>query len=287
MVQSFSNLMSDRAVADQARAGAPHGSPEGAVSGDQTRRVKIETRKLDFFYGTSQALFDISMQIPEKSVTALIGPSGCGKSTFLRTLNRMNDIVEGAHHTGEILLEGINIDGKEIDVVALRKRIGMVFQKSTPFPKTVFENVAFGPRLSGTRDRRELDEIVTTCLKRAALWEEVKNRLSDSAMALSGGQQQRLCIARALATNPDILLMDEPASALDPRSTASIEDLIFELKANYTIIIVTHNMQQAARVSDVTAFFYQGHMVEMGNTQQLFTKPKEKHTEDYITGRFG
>ena len=287
MAQHFTNLMNDRAAADRARAGASHGSPEPTTNGQHTRRVKIETRKLDFFYGASQALFDISMQISEKSVTALIGPSGCGKSTFLRTLNRMNDIVEGAHHTGEILLEGINIDGKEIDVVALRKRIGMVFQKSTPFPKSVFENVAFGPRLSGTRDRRELDEIVTTCLKRAALWEEVKHRLSDSAMALSGGQQQRLCIARALATNPDVLLMDEPASALDPRSTASIEDLIFELKANYTIIIVTHNMQQAARVSDVTAFFYQGHLVEMGDTQQMFTKPKEKHTEDYITGRFG
>ena len=287
MAQPFTNLMNDRAAADRARASAPHASSHPAANGEQTRRVKIETRKLDFFYGASQALFDISMQIPEKSVTALIGPSGCGKSTFLRTLNRMNDIVEGAHHTGEILLEGINIDGKEIDVVALRKRIGMVFQKSTPFPKSVFENVAFGPRLSGIRDRRELDEIVTTCLKRAALWEEVKHRMTDSAMALSGGQQQRLCIARALATNPDVLLMDEPASALDPRSTASIEDLIFELKANYTIIIVTHNMQQAARVSDVTAFFYQGHLVEMGDTQQMFTKPKEKHTEDYITGRFG
>ena len=287
MVQPFSNLMSDRAAADRARAGIPQGSPEASANGEPPRRVKIETRKLDFFYGKSQALFDISMQIPEKSVTALIGPSGCGKSTFLRTLNRMNDIVEGAHHSGEILLEGINIDGKEIDVVALRKRIGMVFQKSTPFPKSVFENVAFGPRLSGTRDRRELEEIVTTCLQRAALWDEVKHRMSDSAMSLSGGQQQRLCIARALATNPDVLLMDEPASALDPRSTSSIEDLIFELKANYTIIIVTHNMQQAARVSDVTAFFYQGHLVEMGDTQQLFTKPREKHTEDYITGRFG
>ena len=287
MVQPFSNLMSDRAAADRARAGIPQGSPEASANGEPPRRVKIETRKLDFFYGKSQALFDISMQIPEKSVTALIGPSGCGKSTFLRTLNRMNDIVEGAHHSGEILLEGINIDGQEIDVVALRKRIGMVFQKSTPFPKSVFENVAFGPRLSGTRDRRELEEIVTTCLQRAALWDEVKHRMSDSAMSLSGGQQQRLCIARALATNPDVLLMDEPASALDPRSTSSIEDLIFQLKENYTIVIVTHNMQQAARVSDVTAFFYQGHLVEMGDTQQLFTKPREKHTEDYITGRFG
>lgn len=287
MAKSFTNLMNDRAAADRARGGVPNGAADSAATVEQLHRVKIETRKLDFYYGESQALFDISMQIPEKSVTALIGPSGCGKSTFLRTLNRMNDIVEGARHTGEILLEGINIDGAEIDVVSLRKRIGMVFQKSTPFPKSIFENVAFGPRLSGMRDKRELEEIVTTCLKRAALWDEVKNRMTDSAMALSGGQQQRLCIARALATNPDVLLMDEPASALDPASTSRIEDLIFELKQNYTIIIVTHNMQQAARVSDMTAFFYQGHLVEMGHTQQLFTKPREKHTEDYITGRFG
>ena len=287
MAKSFTNLMNDRAAAERAKAGVPNGAADPAATGAQTHRVKVETRNLNFFYGASQALFDISMQIPEKSVTALIGPSGCGKSTFLRTLNRMNDIVEGARHTGEILLEGINIDGPEIDVVALRKRVGMVFQKSTPFPKSIFENVAFGPRLTGVKDRRALDEIVTTCLKRAALWEEVKNRMTDSAMALSGGQQQRLCIARALATNPDVLLMDEPASALDPASTSRIEDLIFELKENYTIIIVTHNMQQAARVSDMTAFFYQGHLVEMGHTQQLFTKPREKHTEDYITGRVG
>ncbi len=287
MAKSFTNLMNDRAAAERAKGGVPNGAADPAATGAQTHRVKVETRNLNFFYGASQALFDISMQIPEKSVTALIGPSGCGKSTFLRTLNRMNDIVEGARHTGEILLEGINIDGPEIDVVALRKRVGMVFQKSTPFPKSIFENVAFGPRLTGVKDRRALDEIVTTCLKRAALWEEVKNRMTDSAMALSGGQQQRLCIARALATNPDVLLMDEPASALDPASTSRIEDLIFELKENYTIVIVTHNMQQAARVSDMTAFFYQGHLVEMGHTQQLFTKPREKHTEDYITGRFG
>lgn len=287
MAQAFQNLMNDRAEAERAKGGGtsrPGGSPGPAES---VQQVKIETRKLDFFYGQSQALFDISVQIPAKSVTALIGPSGCGKSTFLRTLNRMNDIVEGSRHTGQILLEGINIDGPEIDVVALRKRVGMVFQKSTPFPKSIYENVAFGPRLTGVKDRRILDEIVTTCLQRAALWEEVKNRLADSAMALSGGQQQRLCIARALATNPDVLLMDEPASALDPASTARIEDLIFELKEKYTIIIVTHNMQQAARVSDMTAFFYQGHLVEMGQTQQLFTKPRQKHTEDYITGRFG
>jgi phosphate transport system ATP-binding protein len=286
MAKAFTDLMNDRAAAEREKSGAS-GSSEAGSEGSITRRIKVETRKLNFFYGPSQALFDISVQIPEKSVTALIGPSGCGKSTFLRTLNRMNDIVEGARHTGEILLEGINIDGPEIDVVALRKRVGMVFQKSTPFPKSIFENVAFGPRLTGVSDRRELEEIVSTCLKRAALWEEVKSRLTDSAMALSGGQQQRLCIARALATNPDVLLMDEPASALDPASTSRIEDLIFELKENYTIIIVTHNMQQAARVSDMTAFFYQGHLVEMGQTQQLFTKPREKHTEDYITGRFG
>lgn len=284
MANSFTALMNDRA-AQQPPGGNTSAAADG--TGVPTHRAKIETRHLNFFYGPSQALFDISVTIPEKSVTALIGPSGCGKSTFLRTLNRMNDIVEGARHTGDILLEGINIDRPEIDVVALRKRVGMVFQKSTPFPKSIFENVAFGPRLAGISDRRELDEIVTSCLKRAALWDEVKSRMNDSAMALSGGQQQRLCIARALATNPDVLLMDEPASALDPASTSRIEDLIFELKANYTIIIVTHNMQQAARVSDMTAFFYQGHLVEMGDTQQLFTKPKEKHTEDYITGRFG
>jgi phosphate transport system ATP-binding protein len=252
-----------------------------------SRTIKIETKGLNFFYGQSQALFDISLTMMERSVTAFIGPSGCGKSTFLRTLNRMNDIIEGTHHTGEVLLESVDIFGPQIDVVALRKRVGMVFQKSTPFPKSIFDNITYGPRVAGLRDRRKLTEIVENCLKRAALWEEVKDRLGASAMALSGGQQQRLCIARALATNPDVLLMDEPASALDPASTARIEDLIFELKKNYTIIIVTHNMQQAARVSDTTAFFYQGRLIEVGSTNQLFTKPREKQTEDYITGRFG
>ena len=248
---------------------------------------KLETRSLCFFYGDTPALFDVSMTIPEKSVTALIGPSGCGKSTFIRTLNRMNDIIDGTRITGQVLLEGTDIYARDIDVVALRKRVGMVFQKSTPFPKSVFDNVAYGPKIAGIRNRAELSSIVERSLERAALWKEIKDRLNDSAMALSGGQQQRLCIARALATNPDVLLMDEPASALDPASTARIEDLIFELKKSYTIVIVTHNMQQAARVSDSTAFFYEGRVVEMGKTQQLFTKPRQKQTEDYVTGRFG
>ncbi|HWL08941.1 MAG TPA: phosphate ABC transporter ATP-binding protein PstB [Planctomicrobium sp.] len=253
----------------------------------ETRRSKIESRSLCFYYGDSQALFDISMVIPERSVTALIGPSGCGKSTFLRTLNRMNDIIEGTRHSGEILLEDQNIYAPEVDVVALRKQVGMVFQKSTPFPKSIFDNVAYGPRIGGLRDREKTAHIVETSLQRAALWKEVQNRLHDSAMALSGGQQQRLCIARALATDPEVLLMDEPASALDPASTARIEDLIFELKEKYTIVIVTHNMQQAARVSDFTAFFLKGVMIEIGDTEQIFTNPKEKQTQDYITGRFG
>jgi phosphate transport system ATP-binding protein len=262
-------------------AGAP-GHPKKAA-----RAVKFEVRGLNFYYGANQALFDVTVSIPERSVTAFIGPSGCGKSTFLRVLNRMNDIIEDTRVAGTVLLEGIDIYDKQVDVVALRKRVGMVFQKSTPFPKSIFDNIAFGPRIAGTKDRKALQEIVENSLKRAALWDEVKDRMNDSALALSGGQQQRLCIARALATNPDVLLMDEPASALDPASTARVEDLIFELKENYTIIIVTHNMQQAARVSDATAFFYTGKLIEFGDTKQLFTKPREKQTEDYITGRFG
>lgn len=248
---------------------------------------KVETEQLSFFYDAHQVLFDISMQIPPQAVTALIGPSGCGKSTFLRTINRMNDIIEGTHHTGRVLLEGDDIFAPEVDVVALRMQVGMVFQKSNPFPKSIFENVAYGPKIAGLRDKQKLANIVERSLKRAALWDEVKDRLHESALALSGGQQQRLCIARTLATDPDVILMDEPASALDPASTAKIEDLIFELKQNYTIVIVTHNMQQAARVSDLTAFFYEGHLIEMERTKQLFTKPREKRTEDYITGRFG
>jgi phosphate transport system ATP-binding protein len=260
----------------------------GPVESLADHPIVVRTRGLNFFYaGDAQALFDVSIDVPERAVTALIGPSGCGKSTFLRTLNRMNDIIEGTRLNGEVLLEGVNIYDPKIDVVALRTRIGMVFQKSTPFPKSIFDNVAYGPRIGGLRDKQKLSELVETSLKRAALWNEVKDRLKDSAMALSGGQQQRLCIARALATNPEVLLMDEPASALDPASTARIEDLIFELKERYTIIIVTHNMQQAARVSDLTAFFYQGKLIETGDTQTIFRNPKEKRTEDYITGRFG
>ncbi|MGD9857440.1 MAG: phosphate ABC transporter ATP-binding protein PstB [Planctomycetaceae bacterium] len=262
---------------------------ERAVPGSEARPrgIKAETRKLDFFYGPHQVLFDISLTIPERSVTALIGPSGCGKSTFLRTLNRMNEIIENTRLIGQVLLDGTDIYGPEVDVAQLRKRVGMVFQKSTPFPKSIFDNVAYGPRIAGLRDKKQLAEIVEQSLRRAALWNEAKDRLKDSALALSGGQQQRLCIARALATNPDVLLMDEPASALDPASTSHIEDLIFDLKQNYTIVIVTHNMQQAARVSDHTAFFYEGRLIEMGATTGMFTKPKEKRTEDYITGRFG
>ena len=260
------------------------GTPEGA-SGSGT--PKIETRAMSFFYGTKQALYDINLKIQDRAVTALIGPSGCGKSTYLRSLNRMNDIIEGTRVTGEVLLDGEDIYSREVDVVSLRKRVGMVFQKSTPFPKSIFDNIAFGPRIAGLTQKSELQNIVERCLKQSALWNEVKDRLKESAMALSGGQQQRLCIARALATNPEVLLMDEPASALDPASTARIEDLIFELKQNYTIVIVTHNMQQAARISEMTAFFCVGRLVEIGRTKQLFTNTTQKETEDYITGRFG
>ena len=262
--------------------------PSAAQAEELARRAaKVRASEVDFFYGPNHALHGISLNMPEHCVTALIGPSGCGKSTFLRCLNRMNDMIEGTVLRGEILMDGEDIYRRGMDVVELRKRVGMVFQKSNPFPKTIFENVAYGPRVAGVRKRAVLDEIVERCLKQSALWEEVQNRLYDSALQLSGGQQQRLCIARALATDPDVLLMDEPASALDPKSTAAIEDLIFELKETYTIVIVTHNMQQAARVSDQTAFFYEGRLIEAGPTNELFTNPVEKQTEDYITGRFG
>jgi phosphate transport system ATP-binding protein len=250
-------------------------------------KAKFLIRNLAFWYGTKQALWNMSLTIPECSVVALIGPSGCGKSTFLRTLNRMNDLIEGTHHTGDIILDGVDIYSRAVNLVDLRRRVGMVFQKSNPFPKSVFENVVYGPRVAGVNNRARLNEICERCLRGAALWDEVKDRLDDSALNLSGGQAQRLCIARALATDPEVLLLDEPASALDPASTARIEDLIFELKRDYTIVIVTHNMQQAARVSDVTAFFFQGRLIEAGPTDFLYTRPQVKQTEDYITGRFG
>ncbi|WP_145252008.1 phosphate ABC transporter ATP-binding protein PstB [Aeoliella mucimassa] len=251
------------------------------------RSAKFETKDVHFWYGSHHTLHGITLAIPENCVTALIGPSGCGKSTYLRCLNRMNDMIENTRVDGEIILDGKSIRGSKVDVVELRKRVGMVFQKSNPFPKSIFENVAYGPRVAGLRSRDRLEEIVEKSLKQSALWDEVKDRLNDSALALSGGQQQRLCIARALATDPDVLLMDEPASALDPTSTSRIEDLIFELKDTYTIVIVTHNMQQAARVSDQTAFFYEGQLIEAGMTTDVFTNPTKRETEDYITGRFG
>ncbi len=250
-------------------------------------KSKVHVEKMDFYYGAVQALFNINMDIAEKKVTAFIGPSGCGKSTFLRTLNRMNDIIDGTRLEGKVLIDNSDIYSPMTDVVGLRKKIGMIFQKSNPFPKSIFDNIAYGPRIHGVKDKNKLMEIVESCLIKSALWDEVKDRLDTSAMGLSGGQQQRLCIARALAINPEIVLMDEPASALDPKSTLKIEDLINELKKDYTIIIVTHNMQQAGRVSDYTAFFYEGHLIEFGATGQIFTKPNQKQTEDYITGRFG
>ncbi|MBF0429932.1 MAG: phosphate ABC transporter ATP-binding protein [Fibrobacteria bacterium] len=248
---------------------------------------KIHSRNLNFYYGDVQALFDINLQLPDKLVTALIGPSGCGKSTFLRTLNRMNDIIDGTRVEGKVTIDDKDIYDKHVDVVKLRKRVGMVFQKSNPFPKSIFDNIAYGPKIHGTKSKEELALIVEKSLKEALLWDEVKDRLHVSGLSLSGGQQQRLCIARALAVNPEILLMDEPTSALDPRATAGIEELIRELAGSYTIVIVTHNMQQAARVSDYTAFFYEGKLIEYDKTKKLFTTPAEKQTEDYITGRFG
>jgi phosphate transport system ATP-binding protein len=252
------------------------------------RPAQIDVRGLNFYYGTKRALENISLEIQPNVVTAFIGPSGCGKSTFLRTLNRMNDIIAGSRVEGSVLIDGADIYSPSTDVVALRRRVGMVFQKSNPFPKTIFENVAYGLRINGlARGRAALQARVEESLKSAALWDEVKDRLHESAIALSGGQQQRLCIARALAIQPEILLMDEPASALDPIATQRIEELVYELKAKYTIVIVTHNMQQAARVSDHTAFFWLGKLVEYAPTERIFTNPAEKLTEDYVTGRFG
>lgn len=247
--------------------------------------VKVEG--LNFYYGAAQALFDINIKVEEKGVAALIGPSGCGKSTFLRVLNRMNDLIPGTRLEGKITVHGEDIYDLSTDVVKLRKKVGMVFQQPNPFPKSIFDNIAYGPRIDGQKDKAVLTEIVEESLKGAALWDEVKDRLHEPALALSGGQQQRLCIARALAVQPRILLMDEPTSAIDPIATQRIEDLIRDLCTDYTIIIVTHNMQQAARISDFTGFFLQGEMVEWGKTSQIFTKPQDQRTEDYITGRFG
>lgn len=249
--------------------------------------IKVKVKDLSLRYGTNLALKKISMEIPEKMVTAFIGPSGCGKSTFLRTLNRMNDLIDNVTIEGEVYIDNTNIYDKNIDVVNLRKKVGMIFQKSNPFAKSVYDNIAFGPRINGISHKRVLDEIVERSLKQAAIWDEVKDRLFHSALSLSGGQQQRICIARSLAVNPEILLMDEPASALDPISTAKIEELIHELKKEYTIIIVTHNMQQAARTSDLTALFYLGDLIEMNKTEIIFSNPAKKQTEDYISGRFG
>jgi phosphate transport system ATP-binding protein len=250
-------------------------------------KARMETRALSFFYGANQALHEISIAIPEKSVTAFIGPSGCGKSTFLRCLNRMNDIIPDTRVEGEVLLDGHDIYGPGTDVVDLRRRVGMVFQKSNPFPKSIFDNVAYGLKINGLCRRSELPEQVEKALRASALWDEVKERMHTSALGLSGGQQQRLCIARALAVEPEVLLMDEPASALDPIATQKIEELIYDLKRDYTIAIVTHNMQQAARVSEYTAFFMLGRLVEHDRTDKIFTNPGQKITEDYITGRFG
>lgn len=250
-------------------------------------KTKIHVKDLNLYYGEKRALREISMEIPENRVTALIGPSGCGKSTFLRCLNRMNDLIDNVRIDGTIMIDDQDIYDQNIDVVELRKKVGMIFQKSNPFPKSIYENVVYGPRINGVNDKKTLDEIVERSLKRAALWDEVKDTLHKSGLALSGGQQQRLCIARAVAVDPEILLMDEPASALDPIATAKIEELIFELKDNYTIVIVTHNMQQASRVGDYTAFFLLGDLIEFNETKVLFTTPKMKQTEDFITGRFG
>jgi phosphate transport system ATP-binding protein len=285
--------MTDLLVTESEKAPAPirtevPGRPAPESKGPPSAaRIRMETRQLDFFYGKIQALHDISLAVPEKSVTAFIGPSGCGKSTYLRCLNRMNDIIPETRVEGEVLLDGRDIYSSGTDVVDLRRRVGMVFQKSNPFPKSIFENVAYGLKINSLARRGEMPERVEKALRGAALWDEVKDRLHTSALGLSGGQQQRLCIARALAVEPEVVLMDEPASALDPIATQKIEELIYELKTNYTIVIVTHNMQQAARVSEFTAFFMMGRLVERDRTDKIFTNPGQKITEDYITGRFG
>jgi phosphate transport system ATP-binding protein len=278
--------MTDTAIVPRSLAEVAARAKDQQPAGN--RPPKIQSQQLNFYYGETRALADISIAIQPNVVTAFIGPSGCGKSTFLRTLNRMNDIIPGTRVDGKVLIDESDIYGAGVDVVGLRRRVGMVFQKSNPFPKSIFDNVAYGLRINGMAgSRADLAGRVEESLRQAALWEEVKDRLEDSALALSGGQQQRLCIARALAVRPDILLMDEPASALDPIATQRIEELVYDLKSTYTIVIVTHNMQQAARVSDYTAFFWLGRLVEYDRTDKMFTNPAEKLTEDYVTGRFG
>jgi phosphate transport system ATP-binding protein len=269
------------------RLNVQNGPRQSPDNDSKVPAIKLTLNQVNFFYGDRQALFKIDIEIVKNQVTSFIGPSGCGKSTLLRCLNRLNDLVDGARLEGTMLLDGVDIYGPDVDITDLRKRVGMVFQKSNPFPKSIYENVAYGPRLHGIRNRGQLDQIVEEGLKGAGLWEEVKDRLQASAFGLSGGQQQRLCIARALAVKPDVLLMDEPCSALDPVATAKIEELLFSLKQDLTVVIVTHNMQQAARVSDWTAFMYLGEIVEFGLTKQIFTTPSKKQTDDYITGRFG
>ncbi len=298
LMKASENYVGDQAVnedvSNKSSTDAPtHAMDLGSIvkSGQnnqlENEKLSISVRNFNLYYGESQALKNISMDIPEKRVTAFIGPSGCGKSTLLRCFNRMNDLIDGVTVKGEMKIQGEDIFAKDVNVADLRRRVGMVFQKPNPFPKSIYENVAYGLRIQGINDRRTLDVVVEKSLKSAALWEEVKDRLDDLAMGLSGGQQQRLVIARAIAIEPEILLLDEPASALDPISTLKIEELIYQLKSDYTIVIVTHNMQQAARVSDYTAYMYLGEMIEFTDTNTLFTNPSEKMTEDYITGRYG
>jgi len=270
-----------------AEGAAENGPAALRAAAENARPGTIQARDFSFWYGANQALHGISLDIKPRSITALIGPSGCGKTTFLRSINRLNELIPGTRSQGRLELDGVDVHDKTTDVVALRQRVGMVFQRWNPFPKSIYDNVAFGPRINGERDPRVLDEIVERSLRRAALWDEVRDRLRHNALVLSGGQQQRLCIARALANDPEVLLLDEPASALDPIATQRIEELLFELKVELTVVIVTHNLQQAARVSEHTAFFYLGRLIELDTTERLFTSPREQRTEAYVTGRFG
>jgi phosphate transport system ATP-binding protein len=279
--------MSDTALANETTGTTAHDSTVGDLPDFESKDVVIEVKDLDLYYGKTQALFGVNMRIPRNNVVSLIGPSGCGKSSYLRCLNRMTDLIDGVRVDGNILLDGEEVNHKGIDIIHLRRRVGMIFQRYNPFPKSIYENVVYGLRIAGVRDKATLDEVCESSLRNAALWDEVKDRLNTTALSLSGGQQQRLCIARAVAISPEVILMDEPCSALDPRSTARIESLLNELREHYTIVIVTHNMQQAARVSDFTGFLYEGKLIEYGETNSLFTTPISQQTEDYITGRFG